>query len=165
MTLKENDPAPEFTLPSARGGPVSLAEFKGKKVVLYFYPKDDTPGCAREACNFRDAIQPITAAGAVVLGISPDDTDSHGKFQKKFHLPFALLADTDHTVARRYGVWKKKSMYGKTYMGIERTTFIIDGAGSIVRIFSRVKVEQHQREVLEALAAEPGATSAPPNCQ
>ncbi len=153
MPVPENTPAPDFALPAAPGETVSLAALKGKKVVLYFYPKDDTPGCTKEACNFRDVIADIEATGAVVLGVSPDDTASHEKFQRKFHLPFKLLADTDHAVAEAYGVWKEKNNYGKKYMGIERTTFLIDSAGRIARIFPRVKVDQHHHEVLEALAA------------
>ncbi len=151
MTLQINNPAPVFSLPSTTGKTISLADLKGKKVVLYFYPKDDTPGCTKEACNFRDVIKDTEKAGAVVLGVSPDPVASHQKFRDKFNLPFPLLADIDHAVAEKYGVWKEKSMYGKTYMGIERTTFIIDGQGKIAKIFSRVKVENHHAEVLAAL--------------
>ena len=145
------DPAPAFSLPASGGGETALKDLLGKKVVLYFYPKDDTPGCTKEACSFRDGIAAIKKAGAVVLGISPDDTASHGKFIKKFSLPFPLLADTTHSVAEQYGVWVEKSMYGRTYMGIERSTFIIDAKGRIARIFSRVKVDGHFEEVLAAL--------------
>ena len=155
MALKETQSAPAFSLPSTSGKNISLQDLKGKKVVLYFYPKDDTPGCTKEACNFRDGIVDLEKSGAVVLGVSPDDVASHVKFQKKFNLPFALLADTDHTLAEAYGVWKEKSMYGKKYMGIERTTFIIDGKGKIARIFPKVKVEDHHAEVLAALAEIP----------
>jgi peroxiredoxin Q/BCP len=151
MTVEEKSPAPAFSLASTTGKNISLADLKGKKVVLYFYPKDDTPGCTKEACNFRDGIKDLEDAGAVVLGISPDDVASHEKFQKKFSLPFDLLADTGHAVAEKYGVWKEKSMYGKKYMGIERTTFIIDRKGKIAKIFPKVKVEDHHTEVLEAL--------------
>lgn len=153
MALTEKDPAPAFSLASTAGKNIGLKDLKGKKIVLYFYPKDDTPGCTKEACNFRDGIADLEKAGAVVLGVSPDDVASHEKFQKKFSLPFALLADTDHAVADAYGVWKEKSMYGKKYMGIERTTFIIDGKGKIAKIFPKVKVEEHHAEVLAALAA------------
>ena len=153
MALTEKDPAPAFSLASTAGKNIGLKDLKGKKIVLYFYPKDDTPGCTKEACNFRDGIADLEKAGAVVLGVSPDDVASHEKFQKKFSLPFALLADTDHAVADAYGVWKEKSMYGKKYMGIERTTFIINGKGKIAKIFPKVKVEEHHAEVLAALAA------------
>ncbi len=153
MTLMEKDTAPAFSLPSTTGKDISLKGLKGKKVVLYFYPKDDTPGCTTEACNFRDGMAELERAGAVVLGVSPDTVASHEKFREKFSLPFALLADTDHAVAGAYGVWKEKSMYGKKYMGIERTTFIIDGNGKIAKIFPKVKVQDHHAEVLAALAA------------
>ncbi len=153
MTLKEKDPAPAFSLSSTGGHTICLKDLKAKKIVLYFYPKDDTPGCTKEACNFRDGIADLEKAGAVVLGVSPDNVASHEKFQKKFNLPFALLADIDHAVAEAYGVWKEKSMYGKKYMGVERTTFIIDGKGKIAKIFPKVKVEDHHSEVLAALAA------------
>lgn len=155
MPLTEGSSAPEFSLPSTDGHAVSLSSLRGKKVVLYFYPKDDTPGCTVEACNFRDSIKDFQKANAVVLGVSPDDLTSHGKFLTKFKLPFALLADTDHSLAEKYGVWKEKSMYGKKYMGIERTTFVIDSQGKIHRIFSKVKVDQHHQEVLAALATAP----------
>jgi len=151
MELKENQMAPAFSLDSNDGSKISLKDFKGKKVVLYFYPKDDTPGCTKEACNFRDGIADLKAAGAVVLGVSPDDAQSHEKFRKKFHLPFELLADTDHAAAEKYGVWKEKSMYGRKYMGIQRTTFIIDSTGKIARIFHKVKVDGHHEEVLAVL--------------
>ena len=151
MELKVNDAAPAFLLQSNDGSKIALKDLKGKKVVLYFYPKDDTPGCTKEACNFRDGIADLKAAGAIVMGVSPDDVESHEKFRKKFGLPFPLLADTDHATAENYGVWKEKSMYGKTYMGIERTTFIIDSAGKIARIFPKVKVDGHHEEVLAAL--------------
>ncbi len=152
MPISEGSPAPDFSLPSTDGGKISLTSLKGKKVVLYFYPKDDTPGCTVEACNFRDSIQDFQKSKAVVLGVSPDDLESHKKFQTKFKLPFVLLSDTNHALAEKYGVWKEKSMYGKKYMGIERTTFVIDSMGKIHRIFAKVKVAQHQQEVLAALA-------------
>ena len=152
MAIMEKDTAPAFSLPSTTGKDISLKDLKGKKVVLYFYPKDDTPGCTTEACNFRDGIAELEKAGAVVLGVSPDTVASHEKFREKFSLPFALLADTDHAVAEAYGVWKEKSMYGRKYMGIERTTFIIDGQGKIANIFPKVKVQDHHAEVLAALA-------------
>lgn len=153
MTVIEGAAAPSFTLESSAGKNVSLKDFKGKKVVLYFYPKDDTPGCTKEACNFRDSITDIKKTGAVILGVSPDDVASHQKFIGKYNLPFDLLADTDHAVAEKYGVWKEKSMYGKRYMGIERTTFLIDADGKLARIFPKVKVDAHSDEVIEALNA------------
>ena len=155
MALSEKDPAPAFSLPSTTGKNLGLKDLKGKKIVLYFYPKDDTPGCTKEACNFRDGIAALEKAGAVVLGVSPDDVKSHEKFQAKYNLPFTLLADHDHHTAEAYGVWKEKSMYGRKFMGIERTTFIIDGAGKIARIFEKVKVDGHHEEVLAALAQVP----------
>ncbi len=152
MELKIHDPAPPFSLPATTGQKISLKQFPGSKVVLYFYPKDDTPGCTKEACQFRDGIADIKKAGAVILGVSPDDVASHEKFLKKFSLPFPLLADVDHAVAEKYGVWVEKSMYGRKYMGIERSTFLIDSQGRIGRIFSKVKVSDHYAEVLAALA-------------
>jgi peroxiredoxin Q/BCP len=136
---------------STDGTKVTNASLKGKKVVLYFYPKDDTPGCTKESCNFRDTYADFTKENAVILGVSPDDIDSHHKFKSKFSLPFPLLADTDHKVAEAFDVWKEKSMYGKNYMGIERTTFILDTQGNIAKIFPKVKVDDHHTEVLEAL--------------
>jgi len=142
--------APDFTLPSTTGEPVSLRQYKGKKtVVLYFYPKDDTPGCTKEACDFRDHHAELEAANVVVLGVSPDDMESHVKFRDKQRLPFPLLSDTDNEVARMYGVWKQKNLYGKKYMGIERTTFVIDKTGRIAQIWPKVKVEGHLGDVLE----------------
>ncbi|MEK6838600.1 MAG: peroxiredoxin, partial [Candidatus Thermoplasmatota archaeon] len=129
----------------------SLKDFRGKKVVLYFYPKDDTPGCTREACSFRDSLARVTSKGAVVLGVSKDDLDSHTRFRKKYELTFPLLSDTDGMALNAYGVWKEKSAYGKTFMGVERTTFIIDEKGRIAKVFLRVKVDGHVDEVLEAL--------------
>ena len=149
--MKVGQKAPEFTVEDDTGKKVKLSDFKGKKVVLYFYPKDDTPGCTKEACNFRDGISKITKEGAVVLGVSPDDVKSHKKFKDKFELNFPLLADSDKKIVEAYDVWKEKSMYGKTYMGVERTTFIIDESGKISHIFPKVKVDQHYDEVLEAL--------------
>ncbi len=153
MSVSEGAAAPNFTLESSAGKKISLKDLKGKKVVLYFYPKDDTPGCTKEACGFRDGIGELKKLGAVVLGVSPDDVESHEKFIKKYSLPFDLLADTDHAVAEKYGVWKEKSMYGRKYMGIERTTFIIDTDGKIAKIFPKVKVDAHSEEVAAALKA------------
>jgi len=149
--VNEGDPAPDFRLPADDGRTYSLKEFRGKKVVLYFYPKDDTSGCTREACSFRDSLARVTSKGAVVLGVSKDDLDSHARFRKKYELTFPLLSDTDGEVLNAYGVWKEKSAYGKTFMGVERTTFIIDEKGRIAKVFLRVKVDGHVDEVLEAL--------------
>ncbi len=153
MALAEGKAAPAFSLESSEGKKVSLKDLKGKKVVLYFYPKDDTPGCTKEACAFRDAFKAYEDADAVIYGVSPDGLKSHGKFINKFSLPFHLLADTDHAIAEKYGVWVEKSMYGKKYMGIERTTFVIDSIGKIARIFPKVKVDGHSDEVLAAVKA------------
>jgi peroxiredoxin Q/BCP len=150
--LKVGQKAPDFTVMNDSGEKVKLSDFKGKKVVLYFYPKDDTPGCTKEACAFRDGISEMKKKGAVVLGVSADSVESHKKFKNKFDLNFPLLADTDKKIIEGYGVWKEKSMYGKKYMGIERTTFVIDEQGKISHIFPKVKVDQHYDEVLQALA-------------
>jgi len=150
-SLKVGQKAPEFTVVNDEGQKVKLSEFKGKKVVLYFYPKDDTPGCTTEACAFRDGIDEIKSHGAVVIGVSTDSVESHKKFKDKFDLNFPLLADADKKIVQAYGTWKEKSMYSKKYMGIERTTFIIDGQGKISHIFPKVKVDEHYDEVLEAL--------------
>ncbi|QEH37526.1 Putative peroxiredoxin bcp [Aquisphaera giovannonii] len=144
-------PAPGFSLPDQDGKTVTLGDLKGAPVVLYFYPKDDTPGCTKEACAFRDAIGEYRKAGAHVLGVSPDPVASHGKFAKKYDLPFPLLADTEKAACEAYGVWKEKSMYGRKSMGVERTTFVIDAQGIVRRIFPKVKVDGHSDVVLEAL--------------
>ena len=149
--IAEGLPAPDFTLFDQNGEAITLSSLKGSPVVLYFYPKDDTPGCTTEACDFRDAQPDYRATGAKVLGVSPDDVKSHGKFATKFQLPFPLLADTETKVAQLFDVWKEKSMYGKTYMGIERTTIVIDGAGIVRKIFPKVKVPGHSDAVLEVL--------------
>ncbi len=143
--------APDLTLPADDGKRISLKEFRGKKVVLYFYPKDDTSGCTKEACSFRDNLARVTTKGAVVLGVSRDDRDSHVKFKDKYHLNFTLLSDVDGKVTEAYGVWKKKNLYGREYMGIERTTFLIDETGRVAKIWPKVKVEGHTDEVLAAL--------------
>jgi peroxiredoxin Q/BCP len=153
MAVEEGKPAPAFSLDSTEGKKISLKDLQGKKIVLYFYPKDDTPGCTTEACNFRDSFGDFKKAGAVILGVSPDEVKSHDKFKAKFDLPFPLLADPDHAVAEKYGVWKEKSMYGKKYMGVQRSTFVIDSVGKIAKIFSKVKVPEHHEEVLEAIKA------------
>jgi thioredoxin-dependent peroxiredoxin len=147
-------PAPDFTLSSTDGDDVSLSSFRGKQaVVLYFYPKDDTPGCTAEACSFRDLRGLFNQNGAEILGVSPDNLKSHKKFQDKFHLNFPLLADADHQVAEQYGVWQLKKFMGREYMGIARTTFVIDPNGTIKAVFPNVKVEGHADKVLEALKA------------
>jgi len=149
--LSENQVAPDFTLLSDDGQEVTLSSFHGKKVVLYFYPKDDTPGCTKEACSFRDDYSLFTMKGAVVLGVSPDGAASHARFRAKFGLPFYLLSDPDHRLAELYGAWGEKTMYGKTYEGILRTTFVIDEEGKIVRVFAQVQPEGHAQEVLASL--------------
>jgi len=149
--LKPNDVAPDFELEADDGSTIRLSDLRGRKVVLYFYPKDDTPGCTIEACEFRDRIKDVDAAGAVVLGVSPDTVESHRKFREKYGLDFRLLADTDHRVAEAYGVWQQKKNYGRTYWGIARTTFLIDEEGRIARVFEKVKPAGHAAEVLEAL--------------
>ncbi len=149
--LKPGDKAPAFSLPTDEGKTLALQDLKGKKVVLFFYPKDDTSGCTKEACGFRDSWVDVKKTGAVVLGVSPDGVASHQKFKQKFELPFPLLVDHDHKVAAAYGAWGEKSMYGKKYEGILRTTFLIDAAGTISRVFEKVKPEGHAAEVLAAL--------------
>src|SRR5262249_10079315 len=149
--MKVGQKAPDFTVTDDSGKKVKLSDFKGKKVVLYFYPKDDTPGCTTEACNFRDGISEMKRQGAVVLGVSADSVESHKKFKEKFDLNFPLLADTDKKIIEDYETWKEKSMYGRKYMGIERTTYIIDESGKISHIFPKVKVSEHYKEVLAAL--------------
>lgn len=149
--LHVGDAAPEFALPNGAGETVRLSDLRGKKVVLYFYPKDMTPGCTQEACDFRDRYAALQEAGAVVLGVSPDSARSHAKFAEKHTLPFPLLADEDHSIATAYGVWKEKSMYGRAFMGIERSTFLIDENGTIARIWPKVKVAGHGDAVLAAL--------------
>ena len=143
--------APAFSAPDQSGKTVSLSNFAGKKVVLYFYPKDDTPGCTVEACSFRDEHTAFQKKGAVVLGVSPDTAKSHAKFAGKFSLPFTLLADEGHKIAEAYGVWVEKSMYGKKYMGVERSTFVIDAKGKLAAIYRKVKPAEHTAEVLAGL--------------
>ena len=144
--------APEFSLPSTLGRKVALNEFRGKRVIIYFYPKDDTPGCTMEACAFRDHLPRIEAKDAVVLGISLDDELSHQRFAQKYNLPFPLLSDVDALVSRQYGTYKEKNLYGRSYWGIERTTFVIDREGRVENVFRRVKVEGHAEEVMATLA-------------
>jgi thioredoxin-dependent peroxiredoxin len=149
--VEEGKPAPDFELTSDAGERVRLSDFRGKPVVVYFYPRDDTPGCTAQACGIRDNYGAFAERGAVVLGISPDDESSHVEFKKKYALPFTLLADPDHAVADEYGVWGERNMYGKTYMGIERSTFLIDPEGNVARVMRRVKPDTHAEKVLEAL--------------
>lgn len=147
--VREDDDAPDFVLPDQDGRDVRLSDFRGRKVVLYFYPKDDTPGCTTQACELRDRSDEFDARGAVVLGISPDSVESHRAFADKFDLPFRLLADADHTVAERYGVWKQKSMFGNKYWGNARTTFVIDEDGRVTHILEKVKPITHAGEILD----------------
>jgi peroxiredoxin Q/BCP len=149
--LNEGDKAPDFTAKDDKGNTVSLKDLRGKKVVLYFYPKDDTTGCTKEACDFRDNLARIKRKDAVILGVSPDNVKSHAKFKTKYELTFPLVADDEKKIVEAYGVWKEKSMYGRKYMGVERTTFIIDENGKIAKIFPKVKVAGHAEEVLAAL--------------
>ena len=151
MNVEEGQPAPEFSLMSDGGETISLASLRGKPVVLYFYPKDDTPGCAKQACGIRDAWGEFEKRGAVVLGVSPDSEASHVKFRAKFDLPFTLLADADHATAEAYGVWVEKSMYGKKYMGVERSTFVIRADGTLAKVMRKVKPETHADDVLAVL--------------
>ena len=144
--------APDFTLPTGDGGTVSLKDLKGSTVILYFYPKDDTPGCTKEACAFRDNISVLRKKNVVVIGVSADSVESHKKFAGKYKLPFTLVSDQKKEVIGKYGVWKEKSLYGRTFMGIQRTTFVIDGKGTITHVFSKVRVAGHVDELLEVLA-------------
>ncbi|MEE8477503.1 MAG: thioredoxin-dependent thiol peroxidase [Gemmatimonadales bacterium] len=149
--VEPGSPAPPFALPNGDGDTVALHDLHGRQVVLYFYPKDDTPGCTTQACDLRDSWRAIQEAGAVVLGVSPDGPASHARFARKFQLPFPLLADEDHAVAEAYGAWGEKSMYGRTYMGIIRSTVIIDGDGIVSHVFPRVRPKGHAAIVLAAL--------------
>ena len=151
--MKEGQRAPAFRLPDQDGNMVRLADLKGRTVVLYFYPKADTPGCTTQACGIRDRHSDYDAAGVVVLGISPDDPAKLRRFADKYDLPFTLLADTDHKIAEKYGTWVEKSMYGRTYWGVQRATFVIGPDGKIARIFPKVSPKTHDELVLEALAA------------
>ena len=149
--LKEGEAAPEISLDTDEGKPFNLSSLKGKNVVLYFYPKADTPGCTQEACEFRDRSPKFGKADTVIVGVSPDTDKAQAKFKQKFDLPFVLLADKDHEAAEAYGVWKEKSMYGRKYLGVDRTTFVIDKAGMVKKIFPKVKVDGHAEEVLAAI--------------
>ena len=150
--LKEGSTAPAFKTTNAEGETVSLKDLRGQKVVLYFYPKDDTPGCTKEACSFRDAFAKFKKSGIAVLGVSPDSAASHKKFATKYKLPFTLLADIDKSISEAYGVYGEKKFMGRTYMGVHRTTFLIDEKGKIKKVFEKVKPEEHASEVLEAFA-------------
>jgi peroxiredoxin Q/BCP len=149
--IEEGAKAPAFTLPADDGSKVSLSKLQGAPVVLYFYPKDDTPGCTKEACAFRDKKAEIAALGATVLGISPDTVESHVRFRDKYKLNFPLLADPDHKVAEKYGAWREKNMYGKVTMGVQRSTFLIGPDGRVVKLWKRVQVDGHDEQVLAAL--------------
>ena len=151
MELKVGDKAPAFNLKNQDAKVISLSDLKGKPIVLYFYPKDDTSGCTKEACNFRDEFPKFGKMKAEIIGVSADSVESHKKFAEKYNLPFNLLSDEKKEVIEKYGVWKEKNMYGRKYMGIERTTFIIDANGKIGKIFPKVKVDDHNKEVMEAL--------------
>lgn len=151
--VQEGDSAPDFTLPGSSGSKVRLSSLKGKNVVLYFYPEDDTSGCTKEACAFRDNLPKFNNLDATILGVSKDSLDSHGKFIQKYGLNFTLLSDEDLVAHKLYGTWKEKNMYGKKYWGTERSTFVIDKKGVVKKIFRKVKVDGHEMEVLEALAS------------
>ncbi|MBY0566849.1 MAG: thioredoxin-dependent thiol peroxidase [Hyphomonadaceae bacterium] len=154
--LKPGDPAPNFDLPTAGGGRVSLSTLKGKRAVLYFYPKDDTPGCTQEALNFTENAKAFAAAKVMVIGVSRDSVEKHDKFAAKHGLSVILAADEDGEVCERYGVWKEKKLYGRTFMGIERSTFLIDSKGAIARVWRKVRVPRHVDEVLKEVNAKPG---------
>ena len=149
--VEEGKPAPDFELKTDSGESVKLSDFRGKPVVLYFYPKDDTPGCTTQACGIRDSYGEFKKRGAVVLGVSPDDETSHVKFKEKYELPFTLLADPEHEVAEQYGTWVEKKNYGKEYWGVERSTFLIDSKGDVAKVMRRVKPDTHTDDVLAAL--------------
>ena len=149
--VEEGKPAPDFELTSDEGNSVRLSELRGQPVVVYFYPKDDTPGCTKQACGIRDNYSAFADRGAVVLGVSPYEESSHVKFKEKYGLPFTLLADPEHEVADEYGVWGEKNAYGKTYMGVERSTFLIDSDGNVAKVMRKVKPDTHADDVLAAL--------------
>ena len=152
--IAEGQPAPEFELTSDSGETVRLRDLRGKPVVLYFYPKDDTPGCTKEACEFRDAYDDFRARGVEVLGVSPDTEASHAKFKSKHELPFTLLADPDHAVAERYGVWTERSMYGRKFMGIKRSTFVVDADGKVAKAMLGIRPAGHAAQVLQSLPSQ-----------
>jgi peroxiredoxin Q/BCP len=148
MALKKGEKAPDFKVKDQNGNTVQLSDFVGKKVVLYFYPKDDTPGCTAQACNLRDNYEQLLSAGFIVLGVSTDDENSHQKFIQKYNLPFPLLADTEKQMVNDYGVWVEKNMYGKKYWGIARTTFVIDENGTISEVIAKVKTDDHTAQIM-----------------
>jgi len=152
-TIEVGAAAPDFTLPTDGEGSVTLSKLKGKAVILYFYPRDDTPGCTTEACAFRDLLPKFTKSGATVIGVSTDTAKKHDKFKAKYELPFTLVADEEHSLADAYGVWVEKNRYGRKYMGTERSTFLIDAKGKIARIWRKVKVDGHAEDVLDAVKA------------
>ncbi|WP_144789117.1 thioredoxin-dependent thiol peroxidase [Lysinibacillus fusiformis] len=158
MTLQEGQKVPDFSLINEKGEMVQLTNFKGQNVILYFYPKDMTPGCTTEACNFRDKFEDFSHLNAVVLGVSPDDANKHTKFIDKHGLPFSLLVDEDHAVAEAYGVWVLKKMYGREFMGIERSTFLIDSEGKLMKAWCKVRVKNHIEEVYAYLAEQEATT-------
>lgn len=149
MELKKGDKAPEFTTHDQNGHEIKLSQLKGKKVILYFYPKDDTPGCTEQACNLRDNYTDLKEKGYEVLGVSKDDVASHKKFAEKYNLPFPLLVDEDHSINELYGVWKEKNMFGKKYMGTQRTTFVIDEEGKIEEVIKKVKTKEHTGQIVK----------------
>jgi len=151
ITLKEGDKAPAFTAKDQNGKEVSLADYQGKNVILYFYPKDDTPGCTAESCDFRDNYQSLLSKGFEVIGVSTDDEKSHKKFETKYSLPFTLIADNELKIVEAYGVWVEKNMYGKKYMGLLRTTFLIDEKGIIIKVFKKPKSKIHSEEILKVV--------------
>lgn len=151
MSIPTQGPAPDFTLPDEEGKLHGLTDYRGKPVVLYFYPRDDTPGCTKEACGFRDDYSAYEEAGVTILGVSPDTPGSHAKFKAKYELPFTLLSDPDHDVLELYGAWGLKKSYGREYLGVLRTTFLIDEGGEIIKVFEKVKPAQHSTEILAAL--------------
>ena len=151
MTLKEGDVAPDFSLPASNGETISLKDYIGKKVVIYFYPKDDTPGCTIEACNFRDDYSEITDTGAVILGVSKDDIKSHNKFINKYDLPFLLLSDESTKMISAYGAWVEKKMFGKEYYGVSRKTYLIDEEGKVQRVWPKVDVKTHSKDIIELI--------------
>ena len=153
MPISAGIPAPDFMLLDETGVQRKLSDYRGKPVVLYFYPKDDTPGCTTEACNFRNDYSQYEQAGVVILGVSPDSPQKHAKFKAKYHLPFTLLADEQHAICELYGVWGPKKFMGREYDGVYRTTFLIDAEGQIVKVFEKVKPEEHSDEVLAAIAS------------
>ena len=149
--IEPGEKAPAFTLSDEQGNRVELSELQGKPVVLYFYPRDDTPGCTKEACAFRDRYQDIQQLGAELLGVSTDSAESHVKFRDKYELPFPLLVDQDHAVAEKYGAWREKNMYGKKSMGVQRSTYLIDAGGKVAKVWKRVKVDGHDQQVIDAV--------------